>query len=360
MGEAVGHRRQDRVDGAVIEGVQEVRADDGASGGLGVGRELVDAGVRHRHDGLDDRRRDLAERLERRIAVGRVAAPDEHDDEGQLADPLLRDERGRREVHEHRDRRELFRRARGDRHEAPKDLGRWRQDQRAAEDIPDRVELELEARDDTEVAAAAADRPEEVRVLVGAGGQEPTIGGHDLDGLERVDGQAVLAHEPADAAAEREAGDADGAGVTERGRKPVGRGRERVLAGGQARLRPGRPSLDIDVEPLHVRDVEHDPAIDGAVAGDAVSATPDRERHPGLAGEDDGPRDVTGAGGLDDERRAAVVDRVVGEAGRVVLGGVGEDQLTLEFGTKGRQVVGIGQVVMARAERFQGRGSLLG
>ena len=263
-------------------------------------------------------------------------------------------------MHEHRDRRELFGRARRDRHEAAKDLDRGREDQRAAEDIPDGVELELEARDDTEVATAAADRPEQVLMLVGTGGQQPAIGGHDLDGLERIDGQAVLANEPADAATEREPGDADGTGVTERGRKPVGCRRERVLAGGQARLRPGRPSLDIDVESLHVRDVEQDPAIDGAVAGDAVSAAPDRERHPGLTGEDDRPRDVPRARDLDDECRAAVVGRVVGKAGRFVLGGAGEDQLALEFGTKGRQVVGVGKIGMARAERFQGRGSLLG
>jgi hypothetical protein len=45
-------------------------------------------------------------------------------------------------------------------------------------------------------------------VLAGAGAHHPAVGQYDLRGLERVDGQAVMAHEPAQAAAEREAADA--------------------------------------------------------------------------------------------------------------------------------------------------------
>ena len=53
---------------------------------------------------------------------------------------------------------------------------------------------------DAEVAAAAADRPEEVRVLVGARPQQLAVGGDDVGGEQVVAGQAVLAVEPADAA----------------------------------------------------------------------------------------------------------------------------------------------------------------
>ena len=110
----------DRIEsiGVVVEGVQEPRADDAAARSLARGGELVDARIRHRHDGFGDRRRDPPERLERRVAVGRVAAPDEHHDERELAVSLGRDERDRRDRHEERDRRELLRGARGDRHEA--------------------------------------------------------------------------------------------------------------------------------------------------------------------------------------------------------------------------------------------------
>ena len=57
----------------------------------------------------------------------------------------------------------------------------------------DRVQLELEAGDHAEVAAAAADRPEQVGVLVGAGAHRLAVGGHDVGGEQVVDGHAELA-----------------------------------------------------------------------------------------------------------------------------------------------------------------------
>ena len=75
--------------------------------------------------------------------------------------------------------------------------------------------------------------------------------------------------------------------------------------GGQAGLRPGQAPVGVDVETLHRAEVEDDPAVVGAVAGQAVAATADRQLEPGLAGQRDGPRDVGGIGGTDDERRVA-------------------------------------------------------
>ena len=269
--------------------------------------------------------------------------------------PLGRDERDRRDRHQERDRRELLGGVRGDRDEAVQHVGRRRQEERAAKDGLDRVQLELEAGDDAEVAAAPADRPEEVRMVVRIGRDQTTIGRHDLDGLQRVDGEAVLADEEADTAAERQAGDADGAGVAERGGKAVRRGRCRVLARGQAGLGPRRSSLGIDMEPLHAREIEHDPVIDSAVAGDAVAAAPHRELHARVPCQDHGPCHVARTGGLHDERGPAVIDRVVGVSGGVVVGAAGEDQLALEFGSEGRQVERVQEIVAARAKRFQGR-----
>ncbi len=44
----------------------------------------------------------------------------------------------------------------------------------------DRVERELEADDDAEIAAAAAQRPEEIAVFLFAGGDELAVGGDDI------------------------------------------------------------------------------------------------------------------------------------------------------------------------------------
>src|ERR1700738_5581095 len=70
-----------------------------------------------------------------------------------------------------------------------------------------RMSLEQEARDDAEIAAAAAQAPVEVSVLRLAGGDNATVGEHDLRLQQIVDGEAMLAGEVSGAAAKREAGD---------------------------------------------------------------------------------------------------------------------------------------------------------
>ena len=67
------------------------------------------------------------------------------------------------------------------------------------------VQAQLKLGDDPEVAAAAAQSPEELRVLVGARGDEPSVGGHEINGDEVVDGEAMLPHEPTDPSAQRDA-----------------------------------------------------------------------------------------------------------------------------------------------------------
>jgi hypothetical protein len=44
----------------------------------------------------------------------------------------------------------------------------------------DRVELELELGDNAEVPSGPADAPEQVAVLVGAGGDQLAVGGHEI------------------------------------------------------------------------------------------------------------------------------------------------------------------------------------
>ena len=90
-----------------------------------------------------------------------------------------------------------------------------------------------------EVAAAAAQRPEQVGVLVLARAHEPAVGEHDLGREQRVDRQAVVAHQPADAAAEREPADA---GV----RDLAGGHGEAVLLGRGVELAEQRAAADAD------------------------------------------------------------------------------------------------------------------
>ena len=107
------------------------------------------------------------------------------------------------------------------------------------------MQAEGERGDDAEVAAAAADRPEQVGVLVGARADALAAGQHEL-GLEQVvDRQAALAGQVAEAAAEGQAADA--------GRRddPARRG-EAVLVGGGVDLAPGAAAADADGPGLRV------------------------------------------------------------------------------------------------------------
>src|SRR5204863_7998218 len=66
----------------------------------------------------------------------------------------------------------------------------------------------FERGDDAEVAASPAQGPEEVLVLLLTGEHDLAVGRDDLGGQQVVAGEAVLPREVADAAAQREAGDA--------------------------------------------------------------------------------------------------------------------------------------------------------
>ena len=71
-----------------------------------------------------------------------------------------------------------------------------------------RMRLEQEGRDHAEVSAAAAQRPEQVAVLLCVGDHEPAVGQNHVGAQQIVDGQAELARQMSDAAAERQAADA--------------------------------------------------------------------------------------------------------------------------------------------------------
>src|SRR2546428_4542633 len=65
-----------------------------------------------------------------------------------------------------------------------------------------RMKLELEGRNDAEVAPTAPHAPEQVLVLRGAGSQDVASRGDHLDGEQVVAGEAVLASKAAHPAAE--------------------------------------------------------------------------------------------------------------------------------------------------------------
>ena len=75
---------------------------------------------------------------------------------------------------------------------------------RPAHDVADLVELKLEVGDDTEIAAPAAQSPEQVFVLIVTRGDLPTVCKNDIGRQQVVDGEPDAAGQVADSAAQRQ------------------------------------------------------------------------------------------------------------------------------------------------------------
>ena len=187
------------------------------------------------------------------------------------------------------------------------------------------MEAELEPGDDAEVAATATDRPEQVRLRGRVGVDHLPVCGDHLCGEQRIDGQAVLADEETDSAAERDAADADAAGVAEADGKSVLPGRLGELARGRAGLGPRGAGRRVDVDPVHLPEVEDDTAVAAAVAGETVATAPHRQFDARLAGKADDAGDLSGVTRPDDGRRLLVEAAEVAGPRRVVAGVAGKD-----------------------------------
>jgi hypothetical protein len=187
----------------------------------------------------------------------------------------------------------------------------------------DRIEAILELGDDPEVAAAAAQAPEEIFVFPLAGGHDAAIGGDHLGRNEIVGAQAVLIAQPAQAAAQRQAGDtrrrdhAHGGGQSILLRRPV-----QVADGGTT---PGASGACFGIyqDVFHQRQVDDQAAVDRTMTGDVVVAREvDRGDH------------ILYADRASDERRVAVDHSVPHGACFIVAGVAGVDQVTSHIGVK--------------------------
>ena len=273
-------------------------------------RERVDLGLE-----VEERAQELAPRC----LVAEVRGLDDHD---LAAAERRRHLRDRRKLQQATDRGHLL--GDGARPVGPRGehLARavHRPDEPAGERLGDGVERDLDRRDDAEAAAAAPERPEEVRVRLGVGPHDLAVGGDDLGGEHARRREAVLPGKPADAAAERVADDPDVL------RRAVERG-EAVLDGGVDDVDPDRPRRDgrhpgarVDLDAGHPGGVDQKGAVEevvpGAVAG-ALHGDPEADGARVVDGRDDV---VDGLG--EGDRGGPLVDGEVPGAARLVVAGV--------------------------------------
>lgn len=189
----------------------------------------------------------------------------------------------------------------------------------------DGLQSELQRGDSPEVAAAAAQRPQQVRMLVLADADEVTVGRDGLRAYEVIAGEPVRTVEMAESAAQDEPRDADA-----RDDRP--RCGQSDLARGAVDIRPGRPASDprhpargVHLDGAHGRQVDHQPTVVDGEAVDVVAAGPDRQRYVVRTGEQDSGADVVGISAADDRRRPPVDARIVHRAGLLVCGIVGTE-----------------------------------
>ena len=97
--------------------------------------------------------------------------------------------------------------------------------QPAGVDLGDREQPELDRGDDAEIAQTAAQRPQQLGIVIVVDPTVGAVGEHELDGGHMVRLQAALARLPAEPTAERIADDADGRRGAMQGRKAVLGGR---------------------------------------------------------------------------------------------------------------------------------------
>ena len=200
------------------------------------------------------------------------------------------------------------------------------------------MQREPERADDAEVPAAAPQGPEQVGVIGGRGPDDVARGGDHLGLHEVVDGEPVLAHEPAEAAAQAETADA---GVTH----DAARGRQTVRLGLVVDVAPEGTALDeggaldgIDRDGAHRRQVDHDPAVAHGGAGDVVTPAADGDLEVAVVGEAHRGGHVGGAAAAGDQPRSTVDGAVPDGSGVVVIVVVGGDHIAPEPGNLHRGI----------------------
>ena len=264
----------------------------------------------------------MAQRIHHRHARLRRACIHATDDEARLIVNRWRQVRGGRHGDRHRHRGHFVGRVGTVLAPAAQyagSLGYGVEDARERHDRTERVRAELERRDDAEVAAAAANRPEEIRLRRSSSQAHGPVRAHDARREQAVDREAVLAPHPPFAAAEREPRDAgfrhDPAGHHQ---ASALRFAIHIAPEGSA-LHARHAGVRIHVNAAHAGEVDDHAAIAARVPRDRVAAAAHGHQQLVLPREVHGVHDIGRPRAADEQRRPprmhGVVYRLVGVPG---------------------------------------------
>ena len=173
---------------------------------------------------------------------------------------------------------------------------------------------ERERRDDAEVAAAPAQGPEEIRLSLGVGLHDRAVGQDDCRRDEIVDREPQCPRQMSNASAEGEPTDARGADDSDGNAQPVlMRGVEHVLEQRPA-SDPRQLRRRVDLDRVHLREIDHQPAVDAAQAAAVVAAAAHGDPEAVLDAVAQRRGDVRLVGAVRDRGRTLVDHRVVERA----------------------------------------------
>ena len=205
------------------------------------------------------------------------------------------------------------------------------------------MELELEARRDPEIRAGATQPPEQLGFLFRARTNGLAVGGHELDRAQAVDREAEPPLQPADAATERQPGDAGVPDDAHRADEPVLLGSDVELTEQGPTTRPCSAPLSVDDDLVHLAEVDDETAVGGRMPDGAVATSADGDLEVAVATEADGGRDVLDARRPKDQCRTSIERRVPDPPGIVVGGGIWRDDFAGEGAPKLVDVGGRGR-----------------
>ena len=163
----------------------------------------------------------------------------------------------------------------------------------------------------TEVTTAATQAPEKIRVLFGAGTDDISTSGYDGGRQQVVDRQAHLAVGSADTTAKREASAARMRDDARSGHRVMCCRCDINVAKQTAAIGSNGHRAGIDICRMHLRQINHHPAITGRFARHTVTTALNRCQQLPLTGEINRVYDVINGGTLHDHCWSLVVEHAI-------------------------------------------------
>jgi len=167
----------------------------------------------------------------------------------------------------------------------------------------------------TEIAATTTCGPEQIGVLMLTGGDDASVRQDEVDRQEIVQRQRMLAHQPAEPAAQCETCDTRARNCTASNRQAMQLSFAIEFSPRNARLGTCRPAHRIDMDALHRGKVDHHAAIDRCAPRHIVTAAANGGLETEPLRNADSVGDVGHAATPGDQRRTLVDQAIVNPSG---------------------------------------------